>query len=69
MARVVADPDNFSAEFAVVVRPDLNGWGLGALLMHNLLCYCRARGSPQLLGEALPDNKRMLQFARRQGVL
>ena len=67
VARAVADPDNITAEFAVVVRSDLKGQGLGALLMDKLLRYCRARGTQQVVGEALPDNQRMLELARRLG--
>ncbi|WP_342116743.1 bifunctional acetate--CoA ligase family protein/GNAT family N-acetyltransferase [Pseudoduganella sp. OTU4001] len=67
VARAVADPDNERAEFAVVVRSDLKGRGLGTMLMNKLLGYCRARGTRQVVGEALPDNERMLQLARRLG--
>lgn len=67
VARAVADPDNDTAEFAVLVRSELKGKGLGALLMNKLLAYCRLRGTRQLVGEALPENERMLQLARRLG--
>jgi acetyltransferase len=67
VARAAVDPDNITAEFAVVVRSDLKGHGLGALLMDKLLRYCRARGTRQMVGETLPDNQRMLELARRLG--
>jgi acetyltransferase len=67
VARAVADPDNISAEFAVVVRSDLKGRGLGALLMEKMLRYCGARGTHEVVGETLPDNVRMLQLAHRLG--
>lgn len=67
VARAVADPDNDSAEFAVVVRSDVKGRGLGALLVAKLVAYCRARGTRQLTGETLPENLRMLALARRLG--
>jgi acetyltransferase len=67
VARAVADPDNISAEFAVVVRSDLKGRGLGALLMEKMLRYCRARGTREVVGDALPDNVRMLALARELG--
>ncbi|HEY0586856.1 MAG TPA: bifunctional acetate--CoA ligase family protein/GNAT family N-acetyltransferase [Pseudoduganella sp.] len=67
VARTVSDPDNIRAEFAVVVRSDLKGRGLGALLMEKMLRYCRARGTQELVGEALPENQRMLQLARHLG--
>jgi acetyltransferase len=67
VARAVADPDNASAEFAVIVRSDLKGRGLGAILMNKLIRYCQARGTRTLVGEALPHNHRVLQLARRLG--
>lgn len=67
VVRAVADPDNLGAEFAIVVRSDLHGQGLGTLLMNKLLRYCRQRGTGELFGEALADNRRMLQLARRLG--
>jgi acetyltransferase len=67
VARAVADPDNASAEFAVVVRSDLKGRGLGTLLMNKLIAYCRQRGIGELVGDALPDNQRMHHLASRLG--
>jgi acetyltransferase len=67
VARAVADPDNVSAEFAVIVRSDLKGHGLGAILMDKLIRYCRSRGTLELVGDALPHNHRVLQLARRLG--
>jgi acetyltransferase len=67
VARAVADPDNTAAEFAVVVRSDLKGRGLGTLLMEKMLRYCRARGTREVVGETLPENGRMLQLARQLG--
>jgi acetyltransferase len=67
VARVVADPDNVRGEFAVTVRSDLKGRGLGALLLRCLLDYCRASGLTEVWGTALPDNVRMLALARTAG--
>ncbi|SFU99044.1 bifunctional acetate--CoA ligase family protein/GNAT family N-acetyltransferase [Pseudoduganella namucuonensis] len=67
VARVVADPDNIRGEFAVTVRSDLKGRGLGRLLLARLLEYCRAEGLCELRGTALPDNARMLALARELG--
>lgn len=63
VARAVADPDNVDAEFAVIVRSDLKGQGLGRVLMQTLIDYFRARHTHALVGEALPDNARMLAMA------
>lgn len=67
VARVVTDPDNVEAEFAVTVRSDLKGHGLGSILMNKLIDYCRARGTSAIVGEALPDNTRIVRLARKLG--
>ncbi len=65
VVRVATDPDNFTAEFAVVVRSDLKGKGLGSILLQKLIDYCRKRGTSQIIGHLLPDNTRMLALAKK----
>jgi acetyltransferase len=67
VGRVVADPDNVSAEFAVTVRSDLKGKGLGRMLMEKLIAYCRARGTCEIVGEALPQNSPVIGLVRKLG--
>jgi acetyltransferase len=67
VARAVADPDNVQAEFAITVRSDLKGKGLGRLLMQKLIRYCRARGTAELVGEALDENRGILGMTRKLG--
>jgi acetyltransferase len=67
VGRVVADPDNVSAEFAVTVRSDLKGKGLGMLLMKKLIDYCRARGIREIVGEALPQNAPVIGLVKKLG--
>jgi acetyltransferase len=67
VARSIADPDNQDAEFAIVVRSDLKGGGLGRLLMDKLIAYQRAQGTQRLLGQVLLENQRMLQLADELG--
>jgi acetyltransferase len=67
VGRVVADPDNVSAEFAVTVRSDLKGQGLGKRMMEKLISYCRSRGTREIVGEVLPQNSRMIALVRRLG--
>ena len=67
VARACADPDNNAAEFAVLVRSDLKGQGLGTLLMRKLIRYCRERGTGELRGEVMTENTAMLQLARTLG--
>ena len=63
----MADPDNTSAEFAVTVRSDLKGKGLGRILMGKLIDYCRSRGTREIVGEVLPQNSRMIGLVRKLG--
>jgi acetyltransferase len=67
VARVVADPDNITAEFAVTVRSDIKGHGLGRMLMEKLIAYCRSRGTREIVGEALPQNSRVIALVRKLG--
>jgi GNAT superfamily N-acetyltransferase len=66
-ARAVADPDNISAEFAIIVRSDIKGQGLGPIRFKKLIDYCRSRGTKELVGEALADNQRVLGLVRHFG--
>lgn len=66
-ARVVFDPDMTSAEFAISVRSDLKGKGLGWLLMNKLIGYCRERGADEIVGECLSYNQGLLGLVRQLG--
>jgi acetyltransferase len=67
VARLVRDPDNTEAEFAVLVRSDLQGRGLGRLLMQRLLDYATARGTQRIVGDVLRENHGMLSLAKALG--
>lgn len=67
VARLVRDPDNVEAEFAVMVRSELKGQGLGRLLMQALLDYAAARGTQRIVGYVLRENRAMLALARSLG--
>jgi acetyltransferase len=67
VARAIADPDRTCAEFAILVRSDLKGKGLGALLMRKLIRYCREREIGELVGDVFATNARMLALARDLG--
>lgn len=67
VVRAIADADNDSAEFGLVVRSDLKGWGLGQLLMQRIIDYQRAHGTRRLVATVLAENTRMLELARRLG--
>ena len=67
VVRAVADADNNVAEFAIVIRSDRQGIGLGHRLMEKLIRYCREHGTRRLVGETLMDNQAMIRLARRFG--
>ncbi|MBX3612917.1 MAG: bifunctional acetate--CoA ligase family protein/GNAT family N-acetyltransferase [Burkholderiaceae bacterium] len=67
VVRTVTDPDNESAEFAVLVRSDLKGQGLGSMLMKRIIDYCRSRGTAEIKGLVLASNESMIGLARSLG--
>jgi acetyltransferase len=67
VARLIADPDNEAAEFAVMVRSDMKGKGIGYELMNELLAHARRRGLKTLFGDVLRENTMMLQMAGELG--
>ena len=67
VVRYGADPDNRRAEFAVSVRSDRQGQGIGTLLMREIIAVARARGIGEIFGDVLPENRRMLQLCRDLG--
>lgn len=67
VARFSADPDNRRAEFAIALRSDWKGRGLGYLLMSRLIDIARRRGIAEIIGDVLHENEPMLKLARRLG--
>ncbi len=67
VVRGIADPDNVTAEFAIIVRSDLKGQGLGPILLKKLIDYCRRRGTREIVGEALVGNQRIVELVRNCG--
>jgi acetyltransferase len=67
VARVSADPDNLKAEFALTIRSDRQGHGLGRFLMQRLIAYSRARGTAEVFGDVLAENEWMLALCREMG--
>ncbi len=67
MVHLLADPDFETAEFAVMVRSDWQGRGVGHALMQAILAYARSRGLKRMLGVVLNENGRMLGLARSLG--
>ena len=67
VARGIADAENKQAEFAVIIRSDVKGQGLGFLLMNKLIAYFRQRGTSALIGEMLSDNTAMHELVNDLG--
>ncbi len=67
VVRVVTDPDNETAEFAIIVRSDLKGQGFGAALLDKMIGYCRGRGTRELVGQVMAQNRAMLGLAESRG--
>ncbi|MGG2079521.1 bifunctional acetate--CoA ligase family protein/GNAT family N-acetyltransferase [Lelliottia nimipressuralis] len=67
VTRAISDPDNVDAEFAVLVRSDLKGLGLGRRLLEKLIGYTRDHGLLCLNGITMPNNRGMITLARKLG--
>ena len=67
VARYSADPDRLRAEYAILVRTDLKGHGLGWTLMQHLIEHAKATGVGELYGSVLAENTTMLRLCRELG--
>jgi acetyltransferase len=67
VARLHANADYDRAEYAVLVRSDVKGQGLGWLLMQILLEYARSEGLQRIEGQVLRENTTMLKMCRELG--
>lgn len=67
LIHIAADPDNRRAEFAILVRSDLHGRGIGSLLIRRTIEYARNRGIGEIYGIVLPENAGMLALCEELG--
>lgn len=67
VARALSDANNNDAEFAILVRSDLKGAGLGGILMVKLIDYAKQRGLRTLTGMTMPTNRGMITLAQKMG--
>jgi acetyltransferase len=67
VSRLSGDPDYTRAEYAIIVRSDMKGQGLGWLLMQKLIDHARSEGLERLHGEVLSENTTMLRMCRELG--
>jgi len=64
VVQISTDPDHERAEYALVVRHDMTGMGLGILLMRRIIDYARSRSIGEIYGDVLHDNRTMLKLCR-----
>jgi len=69
VVRTVTDPNNFEAEFGILVRSDLQGARLGRRLLTKMIDYQRGRGTKRLVATVLRENTRMLALAKELGMV
>ncbi|MGU3495200.1 GNAT family N-acetyltransferase [Xanthobacteraceae bacterium A53D] len=67
VVRIIADPDNEEAEYAIMVRSDMKGRGLGYRLMNEILDQAEKRGIQRVFGDVLRENQPMLHLAQDLG--
>ncbi len=67
VARAVTDPDNVEAEFAIILRGDAQGQGLGRLLLDKMIRYLAGRGTRRMSALVLRQNTTMRELAAGSG--
>jgi acetyltransferase len=67
VVRLHTDSDFASAEYAILIRSDLKGLGLGWMLMKMIIEYGRVEGVPEIHGQVLTRNTPMLDICRQLG--
>lgn len=68
VVRSVADADGVEAEFAIAIRSDMKGQGLGKRLMQKILAYHKKeKPIRRLHGTVLAENKAMQELSKRLG--
>ncbi|MCE0557907.1 MULTISPECIES: bifunctional acetate--CoA ligase family protein/GNAT family N-acetyltransferase [unclassified Motilimonas] len=67
VVRASTDPDNTDAEFAMVVKGDMQGQGLGRFLLEKLIRYYKANGTQVLMGFTMIQNRGMSELAKKLG--
>lgn len=65
--RASIDPDNIDAEFAMIVRSDQQGLGLGQILLQKLINYQKSKGTTYLTGMTMLSNIGMAALAKKLG--
>jgi acetyltransferase len=67
VVRLHADSNYENAEYAVLVRSDLKGHGIGWMLMELIIRYGRSENLARIEGQVLQENTTMLDMCRQLG--
>jgi len=67
VVHITADPDNEEAEYAIVIRGEMTGMGLGIVLMRRIIDYAQGRGIKLIHGDVLRENSTMLRLCEVLG--
>ncbi len=67
VVRVIFDADGLSAEFAMVVRDDLQRTGVGQMLLQAAVDLAKDRDARMIYGETMIQNKGMQALSKRVG--
>jgi len=67
VVRVHSDSVGETGEYAILLRSDLKGQGLGWALMHLIIEYGKSKGLRRIVGQVLHENSVMLQMCRELG--
>jgi RimJ/RimL family protein N-acetyltransferase len=67
VVRVHSNPAGNSGEYAILLRSDFKGRGLGWALMQMIIDYGKLEGLAQITGEILRENSVMLKMCRELG--
>jgi acetyltransferase len=67
VVRLHADANYVSGEYAILIRSDMKGHGLGWSLMQLMIEYARSEGIRTITGQVLRENAMMLDMCRQLG--
>ena len=67
IAQIHAEPDSEAGEYAILLRSDLKGRGLGWRMMRALIRIARREGLSVVFGQVLAGNRTMLTMCRELG--
>jgi acetyltransferase len=67
VVRLHLDPARETGEYAILLRSDLKGRGLGWALMQLIIEYAKSEGLSRIRGQVLQENSVMLKMCRELG--